>query len=46
MEKIYNKDQAKAFFLRNHEDSVLCRNGDKIRECECYPEAVDFFAEC
>lgn len=39
------KEEAMSFFLRNSEGSINCIKGDTSKECNCYPDAKQFFGE-
>lgn len=45
MKTVFSLEEARAFFMRNREDSVKCVDGDREQECECYPEAEAFYQE-
>ncbi len=42
MEKTDNLEVAMNFFLENSEGSIICINGNKEKECKCFPEAKEF----
>lgn len=43
--KVHSLKEAESFFLQNSEGSVLCvRHDGAFRECECYPDAVEFYS--
>lgn len=46
MDKVKNIQEAMEWFLRNRGKNVICVAQDGTeKECECYPEAEEFFKD-
>ena len=36
-------EEAMGFFLSNSSGSVICKKGNEEKECDCFPDAKEFF---
>lgn len=43
MKEVFNKDDAMAFFIETIDENVLCVEGDRELEVDCYLKAESFF---
>lgn len=41
--KVYNLDEAMNFFLKNSSGTCICVKDGIEKECNCYPDAQEFF---
>jgi hypothetical protein len=40
---VYSLEEARDFFIENLTGNVICKDGDREREVNCYPDAVRFY---
>lgn len=43
MDKVNSLAEAMSWFMRNHSGSVTCVKDGKEQECNCYPDAIEFY---
>lgn len=43
MKKVYSLSEAAKFFLENSSGACICVKGVIEKECNCYPDAAQFY---
>ena len=45
MKEATSLEEARSFFLSNSSGSIICKKNDQEKECDCYPDAEEFYKD-